>query len=132
MPGWDEIARDNLLAAQCLRQAPSAEITGDYTRSVIGRSYYAAFSAVTHVLRGSANYPSGRETPAHQLVPVLLQRHLRNRMRPQRLREVTAAVRRLYAARLDADYHSQTINEMTLLSTLRDACRVLKELGVQT
>lgn len=128
---WDHIARDNLQAAQLLGQVRSGGTGGEYSRSIVSRSYYAPFSAVTHALRGSVKYPGGREMPSHQLVPGLLQRHLRGRVRPQRLRDLVAAVRRLYSARLDAEYRSKPVDESILLNSLRDASRVLKDLGVK-
>ncbi|GMU24222.1 MAG: hypothetical protein AMXMBFR13_42980 [Phycisphaerae bacterium] len=130
MAGWDKIARANLNAAQSLNSGGGRSSPEESARSVVSRSYYAAFSAVTYALQGHVVYPQGRETPGHGKVPFLMQKHLKQHFADHRLRDLKAAVRRLYTARLDADYRS-VISPGGLVG--RDALRaskVLKEMGV--
>ena len=124
METWSEIAVGNRRAAQRLNEA-------GYYRSSVSRSYYAAFSAVTRVLVISgAAFPAGYESPPHRDVPALLERHMQQLGR-RKLREVKHAVRRLYSARLEADYRERArIGAAIARNALRDACRVLRELEV--
>lgn len=125
MANWDDIARDNLQAAGLLQQA------GHY-RSSISRSYYAAFSAVTLVLQRSlCSMPNGWETPQHRDVPQLIEKTLRNRLKRPRLSQLKLAIRRLYRARLEADYRSVVqLRPDVVRDARRDACYVFRMLGV--
>ena len=136
MQTWSEIAVGNKRAAQ--RLSSSQEFSAaqrlraaGYYRSSVSRSYYAAFSAATDVLlKSGAVFPAGYECPPHRDVPVLLERHM-GQLGRRRLSEVKSAVRRLYSARLEADYRERTrIDEAIARNALRDACTVLRELGV--
>ncbi len=130
MPAWDEIARDNLWAAKRLQRMHQERPERDCSRTVVSRCYYSAFSALTQALTGLAEFRSGRETPDHKLVSGLLQQHLSGRMARHRLRELQATVRRLYSARLDADYRSGVSTQPLVLNAMRDASKVLRGLGV--
>lgn len=130
MATWDEIAKDNLWTAKMLQRARREGSSGDCSRTIVSRCYYSAFSAVAHVLQGKAHFRVGRETPDHQLVSGLLQRHMGEKMEQHRLRDLRAAVRRLYSARLDADYRSRVDVPQLVLNAVRDASKVLRELGV--
>lgn len=97
-------------------------------RSSVSRSYYAAFSAVTYVLTGKASFPRGYETPMHQTVAALLDRHLPNH---RYVRQIKAAVRRLYNDRIIADYRmGRTIDSATTLAAQQSAHAVCLYLGV--
>jgi uncharacterized protein (UPF0332 family) len=121
MAKWDVIARDNLTAARVLAKA-------GLLRSSVSRTYYAAFSAVTFVLTGEASFPRGYETPLHQTVTGLLDRHL---PRHRYLRQIKAAVRRLYNDRIIADYRAgRTIDAATSLAAQQSAHSVCLYLGV--
>ena len=136
MQTWSKIAVGNKRAAQRLSSGQefnaAQRLNGaGYYRSSVSRSYYAAFSAVTDVLlRSGAVFPAGYECPPHRDVPVLLERYMQQLGR-RKLSEVKGAVRRLYSARLEADYRERArIDEAIARNALRDACRVLRELGV--
>jgi uncharacterized protein (UPF0332 family) len=121
MPGWDEIAADNFQSANCLGKA-------GHWRSCVSRAYYAAFSAVTHVLTGKVTFRQNREAPDHKEVPKLIDCYLKDLPDASK---VTKAVRRLYNGRLEADYKSgRTVDKATALGARRDAYTVCKYLKV--
>ena len=121
MPGWDEIAADNFQSANCLGKA-------GHWRSCVNRAYYAAFSAVTHVLTGKASFRQNRETPEHKQVPMLIDCYL---VDLPNMSMVKAAMRRLYNERIDADYKSgRTVDEATARIARQDAYTVCKCLKV--
>jgi uncharacterized protein (UPF0332 family) len=120
---WSNIANGNLQAAQ--------HLAGDYARSCVSRAYYAAFSAVSFVLREHAPFRWGRETPPHQDVPELIGRHLGSTFVPDTLRELKTRLRRLRSDRIIADYRSRwTVDTESALRARRDAFFVCRALGV--
>ncbi|MEW6250137.1 MAG: HEPN domain-containing protein [Planctomycetota bacterium] len=125
MADWRDIARDNLKAAQALSKTP-------HLRSCASRAYYAAFSAVTFALSSHARSGRGHETPAHQAVPGLLEKHLEAKLGARRLTNVKKMMRRLYNERLSADYRSGlTLDDRSIRQSLRDAFSVCVELGIE-
>jgi uncharacterized protein (UPF0332 family) len=123
MAEWCDIARDNLKAAQ--------DLSKDQFRSCMSRAYYAAFSAITFVLRDHRPFRFGRETPPHREATSLVQRHLATTFSPVKLRELKAMIRRLYDERLNSDYKSGvTIDKRSALRSLQDAYAVCRVLGV--
>lgn len=124
MPGWDEIARENLKAAQLLAARC-------YFRSCASRAYYAAFSAVSFALRTHGPFEFGRETPAHQRIATLIQEHLGSRLSSVKLRDVKSTIRRLYNERINADYRSGiTLNRSAAMQSQRDAHAICRAMGV--
>lgn len=123
MAAWDQIAQGNLKAAQVLGDA--AEF-----RSCASRAYYAAFSAVVHLLRSHGPFGKGREAPPHHAVPSLIEKRLKGRMSPGKLRAVKAMIRSLYNERIAADYRSDlTIDARAALQSRRDATAVCRDWG---
>ena len=103
MATWREIGQKNYHAGRELLNLKQY-------RSSVSRFYYAAFSLLTHELREAGiTFEDNWETPSHQGLPGLMKRHLPVAYR----RECVAIVRRLYAARLAADYQRRTTDEAT-------------------
>lgn len=122
MANWDDIARENLKASQKLAD------TGCY-RSCVSRSYYAAFSAVTFWLTEKVQFRAGRESPAHNAIVSLVERHLS--LPARTMRDFKASIRRLYNERLAADYRSRwTVDERNALMARQDAYKVCRYLGI--
>jgi uncharacterized protein (UPF0332 family) len=120
---WNEIGRDNLSAAR------GAHAT--HVRTVISRAYYAAHSVLTQALIDEGYIPErNRQTPPHSAQARLIGLHLAGR--GQRfVREMREKIRRLYAARLDADYNRRvTIDSTVSRQALRDAHSVFSMLEV--
>jgi len=124
MTDWDDIARDNLKAAQILADQRQF-------RSSASRAYYAAFPAVSFVLKRRAPFGKGRETPAHHMVTTLMQEHLAPSLTAAKLRDMKATIRRLYNERINADYKAgMTVDRLAALQSQRDAHSLCRELGV--
>jgi uncharacterized protein (UPF0332 family) len=121
---WTEIGRDCLRAAQRTRD--------EQVRSAISRAYYAAHSVLAHALIGAGYSPPGqRQTPPHDSQAKLIGRHFAANG-PAFVRELRAKVRRLYAARLDADYNRRaTMDASVSRAAIRDAHSVFLMLKVQ-
>lgn len=117
-----EIGFEALTAAQELRCKP---------RSCISRAYYAAYTILVHALKESkgVKFAPGREGPSHKDLPKLVENHLANTRNRAKMKELKAAIRRLYKARIDADYRfSLLINEDVVRRLLRDVCWIWREL----
>src|SRR4051794_40591278 len=95
---WNEIALDSYRGAQSLRN--------DRPRSSVSRSYYSSLAAVTKALLDAGYQPPPRHhTPPHREIPRLIGRHLAA-LGHAKVKELRASLRRLYAARIEADYVS--------------------------
>ena len=115
---WNDIGRDSLRAARVVR--------AEHPRSAVSRAYYAAHSVVAQALQDEGYVPpNGRQTQPHDAQANLIRLHLSPR--GQRfVRELQSTIRRLYAARLDADYNRRvTIDATVSLQAVRDAHAVL-------
>jgi hypothetical protein len=101
-------------------------------RSCISRAYYAAFSAVSDALdNAGVQFASDREGPSHQKLPELVGVHLEKSLGRKGAKDVKSTMRRLYKARLDADYvHSRPIGDLEARSALQDASFVCGKLGL--
>jgi len=122
MANWDNIARENVRASQKLSDA------GCY-RSCVSRSYYAAFSAVTFRLADKIRFRAGRESPAHNAIVGLTDRHLS--LPAREMKDFKAALRRLNNERLTADYRSRwTVDGRNALAARKDAYKVCRYLGI--
>jgi hypothetical protein len=72
-----------------------------------------------------------RQTPPHHAQAKLIGDYLTPRLGTRVVRELRATVRRLYAARLDADYNRRlTIDVSVSRQAIRDACSVFLMLEV--
>ena len=98
---WDEIGRDSLEAAKLLREA------GRH-RSSVSRAYYAVYARITAAIASTAVFVEDREGPGHDSLPDLAFDHLSRLTYGQR-REIETSVRRLYQARIYADYHPSRV-----------------------
>lgn len=107
MATWQEIGIDSFRAGREL-------IDNGRYRSSVSRFYYAAFSLLTHELSESgADFGDDQETPNHKGLPKLI-----------------AIIRRLYSARISADYQRRTTDEVITRSMMRDAATLFRLLGV--
>lgn len=119
MATWHEIGQQNYVAGRDL-------LNLQQYRSSVSRFYYAAFSLLTHELReAGVTFGSDQETPNHKGLPKLVKQHLPVAYR----QECVAILRRLYAARIDADYHRRTTNEAVAEDARRDTASLLRYLG---
>lgn len=111
---WETIGRDSLAAA---REAQSSR-----PRTAVSRSYYAVHAVLTSALAAAGYVPAAnRQTPPHEAQPRLIGLHLA--ARGQRfVRELRAVVRRLHAARIEADYDRRvTVDRSVAVRAVRDA-----------
>ncbi len=119
MATWREIGEQNYDAGRELLKL------GQY-RSSVSRFYYAAFSLLTHELSETGiSFGNNGETPSHQALPGLLKRYLP----PTYQRQYLAVLRRLYRARIAADYQRRTTDEATARNSQRDAAQLRRYLG---
>jgi uncharacterized protein (UPF0332 family) len=121
---WIDIGLDSFHAAGALFRA------GRW-RSCISRYYYATFSVVSDALRKNGYVRAGYETPAHREVPRLIDQHLTS-FYPKQRRAMKAAIRRMYGARLIAEYRSLRTNDRDIAKNMqRDTIEVYRMLGVE-
>ncbi|PJB65315.1 MAG: hypothetical protein CO096_18590 [Armatimonadetes bacterium CG_4_9_14_3_um_filter_66_14] len=123
MASWTDMAAEALVAAKILRDA------GQW-RSAVSRAYYAAFSALTAELSDIVGHGFGKyEHPPHREMARLIERHLKQHLRTGDSDWLKSLIRRLYKARLDADYVSGASIDVRLA---RDAHAVFRLLEVPT
>lgn len=120
---WDDIGRENLNAARRVQEAQP--------RSSVSRAYYAVHSVLAKALTDAGYVPPvNRQTPPHEAQPKLVARYLAHLGRKV-VRELRSTIRRLYAARLDADYNRRvSIADDVSLQAVRDAYAVFLMLKV--
>jgi uncharacterized protein (UPF0332 family) len=120
---WNDIGRENLRAARLFQTAQA--------RSAVSRAYYAMHAVLTNALIASGYVPAAtRQTPPHNAQPNLIGQHLAIEGQ-QFVRDLRAVCRRLYAARLDADYNRRvTVDAKVALQAVRDAHRAFQLLEV--
>ena len=122
MATWQEIGIDNFRAGRELLDAKRY-------RSSVSRFYYAAFSVLTHELSiAGADFGEDQETPSHKGLPKLLKLHLRLPVKQKA--EAIAITRRLYAARINADYQRWTTDENVTQDAMRDAAKLFRYLEI--
>ena len=123
MATWQEIGIDNFQAGRELLGS------GRYRNSV-SRFYYAAFSVLTHELSlVGVDFGGDQETPNHKALPKLIRQHLA--LSAKQKAEVVATIRRLYSARISADYQRRTTDEPITRSIMRDAAKVFRQFGAE-
>ena len=115
MATWLDLALDNRAAAQ--------ELSGKgHYRSSVSRSYYAAYSAVVHLLSGKrVTYAYGRANPPHEAVAGYMVHSLTRPGRRTRER-LAKTFRRLMKARVDADYRPGLSCDLTMAKDALRAC----------
>ncbi len=122
---WQAISLNSRKAAQHLLEA-------ECYRSSVSRSYYAAYSAITAALiRQGITLAYAGNNPSHLSLPALVVNNLT--FLPLTVRfELNKSLRRLYAARISADYDSAAdVGQTAALAMLRDLNRVLTLLGIK-
>jgi len=119
---WVDIGIDSRKSAQLLRE--------NHPRSCVSRAYYAAFSVINERLFAHASPPPKYETHAHAKLPDLIEKHLFRKNSKLR-NSLRTAIKRLYNARLVADYRSsRTVDRSVALGALRDAKAIFAMIGV--
>lgn len=100
-------------------------------RASANRFYYSAFSAVTAECRKrTTDFAFGYEHPAHRSLGREIKKLLTT-MTKQDRDDLRDAVKRLYDARIDADYHADApVGDVIVRNAMRDARFVLDSLGV--
>lgn len=119
MATWRELSLDNLEASKAL-------LAGEYWRSSISRSYYAAYCAVSQRLaEKGVRFARGWNNPAHDQLLALIRNGLT--LPPQARHPMAAALRRLRLARESADYRpGYPVEKALALASYRDAGLVLR------
>jgi uncharacterized protein (UPF0332 family) len=121
---WKIVCIDAFKAAQNLKA---------YPRSCISRAYYAAYAAAAYALVSSKGvvFALGRDGPGHEQLPNLVGNHLATELDFRTLKMVKKALRRLYSARLQADYKPNALlSHLEATQALLDANTVLLKLGM--
>lgn len=122
MATWQEIGTENFQAGREL-------LDKRRYRSSVSRFYYAAFSLLTHELNiAGVNFGDDQETPNHKGLPKLVRLHLPLSIKQKT--ESVAIIRRLYSARISADYQRRTTDEPITRSIMRDTAQLFRFLGV--
>lgn len=122
MATWQEIGLNSFYAAQTLYEQQRF-------RSSVSRSYYAAFGVITHhLIEAGATFGGPQETPTHQAVPKLMKQYLA--LPARQMTSSIAITRRLYAARIVADYQRRTTDGATAREAIRDSVALFRYLGV--
>jgi uncharacterized protein (UPF0332 family) len=120
---WQEIARENLVAAKSLSQDAR-------WRSSVSRAYYAAYAAVAGALEGLAQFPEGRHGPSHDRLPQLVMTYL-TVFKVYERRKLSVAARRLYRQRIAADYEPPMRVELEEARiALRDASFIVRSIEI--
>jgi uncharacterized protein (UPF0332 family) len=117
MATWREISTDSEEAAKDMFQAARF-------RSSVSRAYYAAYAAVIGrlVIAGTVS----ERAPSHKALPDMVEGNVPDLADWQR-RDLKAATRRMYEARLHADYRASIqVGERTAFRCLTDLGRVLR------
>lgn len=108
---WLDLARD-------ARQSASRLLADDHFRSCLSRSYYAAYSKVSHVLATTpgVTFPAGREGPSHpgELgtggICRMIETSMPNMVKDRRVK-LSELIGRLYTLRVVADYRPTMVVE---------------------
>ena len=122
---WRDVAQEALFAARNLKP---------YPRSCVNRAYFAAYAAITQALVDckGVKFPAGLEGPSHKDVPNLIGNHLSVLLGRGNIKEVKAAIRRLYGARLDGDYRiSVEVGRNEVHKVLADCHMIFRELEIE-
>ena len=123
---WRAISRNSRKAAQHLLEA-------ECYRSSISRVYYAAYGgdqAITSALiRQGITLAHDGNNPSHISLPTLVLNNL-TFLPPTARFDLNRALRRLYGARIEADYNCTTLSDRTVaVNSLRDLRHILLLMG---
>lgn len=121
---WIEIGLESLHAAKAISER--------HPRSCVSRCYYAAAHVMlTDSLHAAGYLPiASRQTPPHNAQAGLIGAHLAGKGQKV-VKDLRAAVRRLYRRRLDADYSRKaTVDRGAAIESLRDVSTVFRLLKV--
>lgn len=120
---WKVISRSSRRAAQHLLEV-------DCCRSSISRAYYAAYAALTSALIAQGiTFGQGGNNPGHAGLPVYILNNLTALPLTRRF-DLNKSVRRLYAARIQADYVAfSTEDRAAALNALRELSLILSALN---
>lgn len=133
MADWREMGFGSLKAAKELlkRREDQPDQIDDFLRSSISRAYYAVFSITTsELLRHDVSFKPGWEGPTHTKLPQLARNNLK-KLSLRNRRDLCTIIRRLYLARIDADYTpGATIDRTLAFSVLHQAILAFKYLGI--
>lgn len=118
---WAAAGEEALAAAR-------ACATDERWRSVVSRSYFAAYSFAASVLaKEGVAFREDRVGPEHEPLPDLIRDQLGKRFGQPTLKELRATITALYAARITADYKPhQIIDKSSALHAERLATTVRK------
>lgn len=121
---WSKMSADAWTSATVLQKLKKH-------RASANRFYYSAFSAVTAECRKKKSiFTFGYEHPPHHEVGKEMKK-LFTHMTKQDRDDLRDAVKRLYDARIDADYHANVqLGDTEIRNAMRDAQFVLNSLGV--
>jgi uncharacterized protein (UPF0332 family) len=113
---WQEIATENETAAKELNRR------GLY-RSAVSRAYYSAYAAVLERLVSAGTIAD--RSPSHKTLPVMVEGNVPG-LSDWKRRDLKAATRRLYEARLQADYRATTrVDARTAFRSMSDLALAL-------
>jgi uncharacterized protein (UPF0332 family) len=121
---WLEMALESEAAARACDEA-------GHLRPAISRYYYAAYQAVTAVLRYRKQIPPPkREAWSHEETPQMLREHLKPVVPSRDTRnDLAHRLAMLYKARVTADYVSQEpMTTLALNEARRDAGHIIKSM----
>ena len=122
MATWQEIGIDNFRAGREL-------LDNKRYRSSVSRFYYAAFSLLTHEFtKVGVDFGVDQVTPNHKGLPKLVRLYLPLSMKQKT--ESVAIIRRLYSARISADYQRRTTDEAVARGIMRDTAQLFRFVGV--
>lgn len=123
MTTWRDISNQQASAARHLAEP-------GFARASTSRAYYAAYSAVVHLLHAQGMTRFGdRGNPDHASVPALIVQNLAGLDATAR-RSIASRLRRLRMAREDADYRPhRTVDAKVRLRAVLEMNRVLELTG---
>lgn len=132
MPTRDEDAEHWRLISLNSRKAAQRLLEAECYRSSVSRSYYAAYAAITSLLiRQGITLAYAGNNPSHLSLPTLVVNNLTFLPLPGRF-ELNKSLRRLYAARIGADYDAAAeVGQTAALAMLRDLNRVFTLLAIK-
>lgn len=122
---WRAISLNSRKAAEKLLEA-------ECYRSSVSRAYYTAYAAITSVLiRQGITLAHDGNNPNHISLPTRVLNNLTFLPLTTRF-DLNKALRRLYAARIEADYNSDAaVNGAVVFEALRDMNRILTLLATE-
>jgi uncharacterized protein (UPF0332 family) len=132
MADWQKLGTDCLRTTQKLLELSRSTRSDSHLRSLVSRAYYAVFSVAAFKLAQKVTFREGREGPTHAALPKLVKSNLTALAVSER-RDLSRIIRRLYSARLDADYSPGiTVDLHSARQAYFQALDAFRFLGVQS